>query len=59
MTSPTTSDVNGIKVAHKRKSVGTGAAGRTTELTLKTVEIDGTIDPKLFDKPALPAESTK
>ena len=51
--------VGGIKVAHKRKSVGTGAAGRTTELTLKTVEIDGTIDPKLFDKPALPAEPTK
>lgn len=48
--------VSGIKVAFKRKSLGTGAAGRTTELTLKSAEIDKPVDPKLFDKPAEPTK---
>ena len=47
--------VSGIQVAHTRKSQGTGAGARTTELVLQKVEIDPTIDPTLFDKPALPA----
>ena len=47
-------DVKGIKVAHKRKSAGTGNNARATDLVLKTVEIDPTVDPKLFDKPAAP-----
>ncbi|MGE0548656.1 MAG: insulinase family protein [Kofleriaceae bacterium] len=51
--------VKGIKIAHKRKSVGTGAAGRTTELTLTNVEIDPKVDPKLFDKPPPPPPETK
>ncbi|MGE3546138.1 MAG: insulinase family protein, partial [Kofleriaceae bacterium] len=51
--------VNGIKIAHKRKSVGTGAAGRTTELVLTKVEINPKVDPKLFDKPPPPAPETK
>ena len=47
-------DVKGIKVAHKRKSSGTGDNARSTDLEIKTVEFDGTIDPKLFEKPAAP-----
>ena len=44
-------DVRGIQVAHKRISSG---GGRSTVLELKTVEIDGTIDPKTFAKPTAP-----
>jgi zinc protease len=47
-------DVKGIKVAFKRRSSGTGAGARSTDLVIKTVEFDGAIDPKLFDKPAGP-----
>lgn len=53
--------VSGIKVAHKRKSKGTGANARATDLTLNSVEIDPTIDPKVFEKPvpaAAPAKPT-
>jgi zinc protease len=46
--------VNGIKVAHKRVSTSTGAAARKTTLDFKTVEIDPTVDPKAFAKPANP-----
>ena len=42
-------DVHGILIAHKRLSSG---GGRSTTLELKSVELDPTIDPKLFDKPA-------
>jgi len=44
-------DVRGIKVAHKRHSVG---GGRETKLELKSVELDPKLDPKLFEKPAAP-----
>ena len=42
-------DVDGIKVAHKRKSTG---GGRTTELTVSKVEWDPKIDNAIFAKPA-------
>jgi zinc protease len=42
-------DVNGVKFAYKRSSNG---GGRSTSLQLKTVEVDPSVDPKLFDKPA-------
>jgi hypothetical protein len=45
-------DVAGIKVAHMRNS---GGGGRTTQLELKSVEIDPKIDMKLFAKPPPPA----
>ncbi len=44
--------VGGLKFAHRRHSTG---GGRTTKLELKTVELDPTVDPKLFDKPPPPA----
>lgn len=47
-------DVNGIKVAFKRKSGGTGPGARATDLVVKSVEIDPTVDAKIFDKPAAP-----
>jgi hypothetical protein len=47
-------DVSGIKVAFKRKSAGTGKDGRSTDLVVKSVEIDPTVDSKIFDKPAAP-----
>ena len=47
-------DVKGIKVAHKRKSSGTGPQGRSTDLDIKSVEFDPAIDPKVFEKPAAP-----
>jgi outer membrane lipoprotein-sorting protein len=47
-------DVNGIKIAHTRQS---GGKGRETKLELKAVEIDPKVDPKLFEKPAPPAET--
>ena len=47
-------DVSGVKVAFKRKSVGAGKEGRSTDLVVKTVEIDPKVDPKIFDKPAAP-----
>jgi zinc protease len=40
-------DVNGLKVAFKRPSTGQ----ETTDLELKSVEIDPKVDPKLFEKP--------
>ncbi len=46
--------VSGIKVAFKRKSVGSGADARSTDLVVTSVEIDPTVDPKIFDKPAAP-----
>lgn len=46
-------DVNGVKIAHTRQS---GGQGRETKLELKTVELDPTIDPKLFAKPAAPPQ---
>ncbi len=57
-------EVGGIKVAHTRKSRGTGPNARATSLTLTTVEIDPTVDPKLFEKPSdapatPPAEAPK
>lgn len=45
-------DVGGIKIAHKRKSYGTGAATPKTELELKAVELDPKVDPSVFKKPA-------
>ena len=47
-------DVKGIKVAFKRKSGGTGKNSRSTDLDVKSVDIDPTIDPKVFDRPAAP-----
>ena len=47
-------DVSGIKVAFKRKSAGTGKGARSTDLVVKTVEIDPKVDSKIFDKPAAP-----
>ncbi|MBL9016757.1 MAG: insulinase family protein, partial [Myxococcales bacterium] len=47
-------DVKGIKIAHKRKSAGTGNNARATDLVIKSVEIDPVIDPKVFEKPAAP-----
>jgi hypothetical protein len=44
-------DVSGIKVAHKRSSVG---AGRTTKMEIKSMEIDPKVDPKLWEKPKAP-----
>ena len=44
-------EVHGIQVAHKRISSG---GGRSTNLELGSVEIDGTIDPKTFAKPTAP-----
>lgn len=44
--------VSGIKIAHKRKSRGTGEQARSTDLELKSVEIDPKIDPKIFEKPS-------
>ncbi len=45
-------DVGGIKVAHKRKSVG---QGRTTELEVTKVEWDAKVDNAIFAVPAQPA----
>jgi hypothetical protein len=45
-------DVSGIKVAFKRKSIGSGKEARSTDLVVKTVEIDPAVDSKIFDKPA-------
>ncbi|MDQ3369326.1 MAG: insulinase family protein [Myxococcota bacterium] len=45
-------DVGGIKVAHKRVS---GGGGRTTQLELKSVELDPKVDPTLFVKPPPPS----
>ena len=42
-------DVGGIKVAHRRKST---SQGRVTDLEIKKVEWDPTIDPGLFKMPA-------
>jgi predicted Zn-dependent peptidase len=42
-------DVGGVKFAYKRTSTG---AGRSTALELKAVEVDPTIDPQVFAKPA-------
>jgi zinc protease len=42
-------DVGGIKVAHKRSTNG---GGRATSLELKKVELDPSVEPTLFDKPA-------
>ncbi|MGE0396660.1 MAG: M16 family metallopeptidase [Kofleriaceae bacterium] len=44
--------VSGIKIAHKRKSRGTGQQTRATDLELKSVEIDPKVDMKIFEKPA-------
>lgn len=44
--------VSGIKIAHKRKSRGTGQQARSTDLELKSVEIDPKVDAKAFAKPA-------
>lgn len=41
--------VDGIQIAHKRKSVG---GGETSDLVVDTVEINPTVDPSLFAKPA-------
>ena len=41
--------VDGIQIAHKRKSVG---GGETSELVVDTVEINPTVDPSVFAKPA-------
>ena len=43
--------VNGIKIAHKRKSRGTGQQARATDLELKSVEIDPKTDEKTFAMP--------
>jgi hypothetical protein len=42
-------DVSGVKFAYKRTSNGDG---RSTALELKSVELDPTIDPAVFNKPA-------
>jgi hypothetical protein len=47
-------DVKGVKVSFKRRSVGSGKDARGTDLVVKTVEIDPTVDSKIFDKPAAP-----
>jgi hypothetical protein len=47
-------EVSGIKIAFKRKSAGTGKGARSTDLVVKSVEIDPTVDPKIFEKPAAP-----
>jgi len=47
-------DVSGVKIAFKRKSVGTGQGARSTDLVVKSAEIDPTIDAKIFAKPAAP-----
>lgn len=47
-------DVNGLKIAFKRKSAGTGQGARSTDLVVKSVEIDPKVDPKVFEKPAAP-----
>jgi hypothetical protein len=44
-------DQDGLQIAHKRTSV---AAGRTTALTINTVEIDPKVTPDLFKKPKAP-----
>ena len=44
-------DVHGIQIAHKRISSG---GGRATTLALTSVDIDGAIDPKVFQKPTAP-----
>lgn len=44
-------DVSGVQVAFKRVSSG---GGRSTTLQLKSVEIDPTVDAKIFVKPAAP-----
>ena len=41
--------IGGIQIAHRRKSAG---GGRTTDLSVATVEIDPTVEPALFKKPA-------
>ncbi len=46
--------VSGIKIAFKRKSAGSGKGARSTDLVVKSVEIDPTVDPKVFEKPAAP-----
>ncbi len=51
--------VEGVKIAHKRKSTGAGKGGGITDLELKSVEIDPKIDPTIFDKPAAPAAPSK
>ncbi|CAN5918744.1 hypothetical protein BH11MYX3_BH11MYX3_20520 [soil metagenome] len=47
-------DVSGIKIAFKRKSAGTGKGARSTDLVVKSVEIDPKVDAKIFEKPAAP-----
>lgn len=47
-------DVSGVKVAFKRKSTGTGKGARSTDLVVKSVAIDPTVDAKIFEKPAAP-----
>ncbi len=42
-------DVRGLQIAHKRTSSG---GGRSTTLELKTIELDPSIDDKIFAKPA-------
>jgi zinc protease len=41
--------VSGVQIAHKRKS---GSGQDVAELEVKSVEIDGKVDAKIFDKPA-------
>ncbi len=48
-------DVRGIQIAHKRTSSG---GGRSTVLELKSVELDPTVDPLIFAKPAGPPTPT-
>ncbi len=47
-------DVSGIKIAFKRKSSGSGKGARSTDLTVKSVELDPKVDAKIFEKPAAP-----
>ncbi|HEY4183067.1 MAG TPA: insulinase family protein [Kofleriaceae bacterium] len=47
--------ISGVKVAFKRNSKGTGDNARSTDLVLKTVEVDPKIDDTFFDKPAAAA----
>jgi hypothetical protein len=42
-------DVGGVKFAFKRTSSGDG---RSTALEIKNVELDPTVDPAIFNKPA-------
>ncbi len=47
-------DVGGIKIAFKRKSSGSGKGARSTDLIVKSVEIDPKVDSKIFEKPTAP-----